>query len=342
MKENFFQVTLILVSIFLLISGALADENSNNAEFSGYMFGDFYYVASNHNQSLKDKNGFWMRRIYLTFDKKIGGDYSVRLRLEMNNAGDFESKDALSPVVKDAYLQRKFGTRQLILGISSTPTFGLIEKVWGYRAVEKTPLDLQKMASSRDFGLAAKGNIDKDGKYKFHIMFANGSSNKTEVNKGKRIMGAVSYKATDNIIFEVYADYEDRSDSFYYNTLQVFSAYQSSDFRAGFQYSHQTRKELLKDKIRLASLFGVVSLTEKLHAYLRIDKMFDKNPAGEKISFIPFSTEANSTLIIAGVDCEVFEGINIMPNIEAVVYEKENDKTIKNDLIPRITFKYNY
>lgn len=159
---------------------------AQSGKISGYMFGDYYYVVANHNEELEDNNGFWFRRIYLTYDHGLSEDFAVRFRIEMNSAGDFSSQSKLTPVVKDAYLKWKHARHRILVGISSTPTWAVVEKVWGYRSVEKTPLDLQRFGSSRDFGLAIKGSLDQQQRWNYHFMFANGSSNGSENNKGKK------------------------------------------------------------------------------------------------------------------------------------------------------------
>ena len=59
---------------------------------SGYAFGDYYWMAENHNQNFEGRNGFWIRRAYLTFDKYLNDAIDMRLRFEMNSAGDFTTK----------------------------------------------------------------------------------------------------------------------------------------------------------------------------------------------------------------------------------------------------------
>jgi len=78
---------------------------AQSPQFSGYMFGDYYYVAASHNPDLEERNGFWLRRIYFTFDQEIAEGWSVRLRTEMSQPGDFTSGSKMNPVVKDAYVK---------------------------------------------------------------------------------------------------------------------------------------------------------------------------------------------------------------------------------------------
>ncbi|MCK4967090.1 hypothetical protein KAS50_08665, partial [bacterium] len=74
---------IVLMSIFLLGSNLTYSPEKVYAQikFSGYMFGDYYYVAKNHNEDNEGKNGFWYRRIYLTADRKLNDEFSVRFRM---------------------------------------------------------------------------------------------------------------------------------------------------------------------------------------------------------------------------------------------------------------------
>lgn len=121
------------------------------------MFGDAYAVASHHDPEIDGQYGFWLRRGDLTFDADLAPKWSARFRLEVNSPGDFESSAKMTPFVKDAWVAWKDGAHDLVFGISPSPTFERTENFWGYRAVEKTPRDLYRLGSSRDFGVAWKG-----------------------------------------------------------------------------------------------------------------------------------------------------------------------------------------
>jgi hypothetical protein len=95
--------------------------------------------------------------------------------------------------------------------------------------------------------------------------------------------------------------------------------------------------------MNLASLFANLKISKNATTFLRVDHMFNPNPRGEGIDYIPFSDRAESTLIIAGVDFLVDNAVHIMPNIETVVYgESSAGSTPNADLIPRITLQYNF
>lgn len=313
----------------------------DNGKISGYVFGDYYYVVSNHDEDLEGSNGFWLRRIYLGYDRNLSEAFSTRLRLEMNSAGDFATNEKLTPVVKDAYLRWKHNEHSVYLGISSSPIWGLIEDFWGYRAVEKTPLDLQRFGSSRDFGVAVKGKLDSGKRVSYHVMFGNGSSNGSENNDGKKVMLSLSTKASSGLLVEGYVDFEDRPGDANRYTLQGFAGYESDDFRLGVQFAHQNRQTTGDDvTLQLGSVFAVAKLSEKTWGYARIDRQFDANPEGARIEYIPFDATAKSTFLLAGIDYAATSNVHFMPNIEAIVYSGGTEPD--SDVIPRFTFYYSF
>ncbi|NHZ87254.1 MAG: hypothetical protein GWP19_15505 [Planctomycetia bacterium] len=341
---------LVLTVVLLMITINLFAQNKNdgsNGKFSGYMFGDYYYVSDQNNPELKNQNGFWFRRVYFTYDYTIDGSFSTRLRLEISNDGKYESSDKMVPFVKDAYLQYKFGKQKALLGISSTPSWNVVEKIWGYRSVEKSPLDLQKMASSRDFGLAAKGQFDKKGKFKYHAMFANGSSNKQEINKGKLLLVSLSYWPTKEIVFEIYGDYGDKGSTSDTYVGQAFLGYKSKKLHGGILYAAQTIQAQNDDEdninLNIFSAFLSGYVAESIKLIGRVDRMFEPNPKGNKVAYIPFDKTTSFTFFLAGIDFQLAKTVSIMPNIKYVKYD-ENKEGVSptNDLYANVTFYWKF
>ncbi len=319
-------------------------------KFSGYMFGDFYYNLTNNNPELEGENGFWFRRIYFTYDYKISDSWTTRLRLEMNSPGDFKSSDFLKPYIKDAYLAYKIGnhtiTNTIILGISPTPTWEYyIVDFWGYRAVEKTPLDLYKMGESRDFGIAFKGSIGKDGFFGYHVMAGNGEGIKSEFNKEKKYMGAFLFILQLNFSLELYADYGLKANKyntyFAYYTYQAFLGWKHKKGRLGVQYSHRFEEQEVEKgnfKFDVYSIFGIINVSEKLSLLARYDRMNDPLPWGSTVSYVPFNETSPFNLILFGVDFHPLNNVSVIPNLMYVVYDDVDEK----DTQLKLTFFYSF
>lgn len=323
--------------IFLLISVLLATQISQAealGKISGLVFMDYYYVANHHNENIEGKNGFWLRRVYFTYDHDLGSSFKIRFRLEGNSAGDFKSSTKIEPYIKDLYLEYDRKETSILLGLSVTPSLGKLVQYWGYRSVEKTALNLQKMAPARDFGLAIKGYAAGKKIY-YHFMLANGEGLKEEVNKEKKVYAVVGFNPVNEAYFEIYGDYAPGSKGLYdVSTIQAFLAYKREKFRAGLQYAYQSHSGGDKDfNLQVASGFAVFCLREKINFFARLDRMFHPNPNGEKISYIPFDSTSPSTLLLAGFDFEVVNDFNLMPNLSYVTY----DDISSSDLYLKLT-----
>lgn len=324
-----------------VVGGASHPAQAQDTELSGLVFADYYWVAASHNEALEDRNGFWFRRIYLTLDHTFDEQWSMRVRGEMDQPGDFTSDDDMVPTVKDAYLQWTSGPHTVQLGLTAPPTFKLLEEVWGYRSIEKTPLDLYGFGSSRDIGLSVQGRFGDATPVRYHAMVANGSGTGTETNKGKKAMLSLAVSPLSFLTAEVYGDVEDTGRGEYY-TMQGALYYRSATGRAGIQYAHQARPRESGSHagFDLFSVFGRVRLSNAVNAFARFDRQFQPNPAGEGIDYLSMANNAKTNFLVGGLDFAVGDHARIMPNVEAVFYDDAIGPTPGADVVPRLTLYY--
>ncbi len=308
---------------------------AGKGKISGLVYSDYYYFLSNHNQTLKGMNGFWFRRFYFTYDYRFNEKFSLRVRTEAASSGKF-LKDKITPFVKDLYLRWNFSGQSLFAGISPTPTFNRVEYFWGYRSVEKTPLDLYKMAHSRDTGIALRGKL-LHGKFYYHLMFANGEGNKSEDKREKKIYGALGLSPAKGLYIEVYGDYARGSVAEGdISTLQGFFGYSFSRGALGVLYARQSYGD--GTHIRVASGFVRFNLNRKLAFLARTDRVMDPVPDAYKISYIPMDNTSPFTFFLVGLDWKITGKISLIPNLEMINYDQVSDK----DLIGKITLYYKW
>jgi hypothetical protein len=336
---------LSLLACVVLALSLLSGMSFAQGSFKGSMFGDYYYVASHHKEDYEGRNGFWFRRIYFSYNPKLTDKIKMRLRLEMASPGDFDKKDKMYPVVKDAWLNADIGGGQnLVFGLVSTPTWGShVEDTWGYRSLEKTPLDLMKLGSSRDFGIGLKGDLDKNGTVSYSLLFGNGESSKSETNKGKKFYGSLAFKPAKGLLLEVYGDYETTKDKKNYTVYQGFAAYQGDWGRVGLLYAnrHYDHEDTDLDW-SVFSGFAVISASEKMDIIARYDKMLGE-PVAKTVSYIPFSKAATSNLIIGGISYEIAKSIWIIPNVKYVFYDEPDvGETPGDDAYINLTFWWKF
>ena len=173
------------------------------------MFGDYYWYYERHQDQIsstdptviKGQHGLWFRRIYFAYDFSYSESLTTRFRLEVNSNGDFAGGD-LVPYVKDAYLRWTYrGDQRLTLGIHPTLTFDWLDGFWGLRHIEKTPADLYRLDSSRDFGFTFDGPMAIDG-LNYAVQFGNESGNGSETQEGKILRFETRYERNPRIALE--------------------------------------------------------------------------------------------------------------------------------------------
>ena len=309
----------IVITLVALASVSLCTTvDADGGKISGYMFGEYYWVVSADDNTVQSahggtipkgiaekQNGFQFRRIYFTYDKSVADDFDVRWRLEANDGG-FASGAKMTPFVKHGYLKWKdaLGESDLYLGLSGTPTWGVSEKVWGYRPIEKTILDVNKIGSSADLGIGLKG---KAGKLAYHLMVGNGPGQKSEDDNGKKLYGSLDFRPSDAMHLEAYADYSMKPADQNELTLKGFVGLVNDAFHGGVEAFMRVNEKAAaggKDQtLTGASAFGALGLGDGLKGFGRVDAISDD------------VADTTDLLVIAGVDRALADGVHLMPNL---------------------------
>ena len=344
-------LTLAVAMSILPAQNALAQFKPGSGSIDGYMINEYYSALQHHDPDVDGRHGFWFRRIYFTYNNALSDTIKMRFRLETSSPGKFGESATLDPFVKDAYLSFKIGQSSLIAGIQGPPSFEQVEGVWGWRPLEKTPLDLYKWTSSRDFGIALKGGKT----FVYHFMFANGSSNKAEVDKGKKIFGVLGYKS-GGLFIEGMAQYDHDTNKKANDTIaQLFGSYSEDWGRVGVQYSYRNYKVTDQDALpyNIVSAFGIFSLGKTAELIARYDWSFGdgykEKFSGSGIDFIPFADHHEFGFFIGAISWQVAKNIWVMPNIKSTAY-KENDllkdeegyTKPKNDVYANMTLYFKF
>ncbi|KAA3618369.1 MAG: hypothetical protein DWQ05_07575 [Calditrichaeota bacterium] len=312
---NFKKIFSACAIVFIAIPSFL---NAQNGNISGYMFGD-YYMQLSHPDSATDaenRNGFQFRRIYFNYENKIDENFSMRFRLEMNSQ-NYDKSANMVPYVKHAYLawNNLIPNAKLYFGLSGTPTWNHAEKIWGYRSVSKTIMDLNKVSSSADFGVAAKGKIGASGTLNYFAHFANGSGKKGEKDQYKKLYFNLPVILQKSIFIVPYIDFEGGDDGKSKSLVALFAGYNKGKISSGVELFQKTSKEALDGDLDLKqsgfSVFGRMKTAEKVCLFARFDS-YDPNT--------DLDNDA-STLIIGGFDYLAGKNVHIMPNVKLESYE---------------------
>jgi hypothetical protein len=310
------------------------DPKVPSVSMGGLLFGDLYTVPSHHSEEGDGATGAVIRRGYLTFDSQFTENWFGRMRFELNQSGEFETYD-FEVNIKDLHFGWNIGRQKLLLGLSPTPTFDLIESIWGFRYMARTPMDLQGVAS-RDTGVYLKGPINDSGTFAYRVMLASKINIGNESDDKPKWMGAISWKPAPGWILDFYIDYEGRNGPVDRTTIQGFAGYDTPELAWGVQYSNQDREE--DAPLELASTFIRSQLVEKVTLVGRIDRLFEPSPRADDIAYLPYDPSAKATTLFAGVEYHATPHFYITPNIVYTRYDK-NDEGYRpeSDLHLRVT-----
>lgn len=305
---------------------------------SGQAFIDYYYQIASPDDAEEGLNGFTYRRFRITTDAKISDAFSARARLDAE-AGTFGPKGP-QPYVKDLFLQWKIGGgHSLRMGVTPPPAFQVAEEVWVYRGLEKTLLDLNRVVSSRDFGIRANGPLGTD-KVRYGVMVGNNSTVFPEDDEYKRVYGQLEFYPTEHVIAAVasnWAAYDGPRE----NQL-VFSAvagYITDGWRIGAEGFYELATfERVDDAVSFGgSLFGDVWLTPEWGVVGRVDRV-QREGLVEPEGGLPRIGTANTTFGLAAVVYSPHEDVRLMPN---VLLAKDDDVDTA-DVQGRFTVRFDF
>ncbi len=336
----------------------------------GYVFGDYYLQmhadsakrgSTQYAKTAKDYNAFAFRRVYLGYDYNISPNFSTELLIA--HEGDTLGGQTRTFFLKAANLRWKniLPNNDLVIGQTSTPIFATVsEKVWGYRSIEKTIIDMRGLGKSNDLGIAWQGKLNDKGDYGYNFMVGNGTAQKLETDKYKKFYGEFYAKLMDQkIILDVTGDYEPSSKTQSKTTLHGFVAYQTDPFTAGIEIVTQTQTDAAVDTTSGAANAKNVNVTpfgisifargqiipDKLNYFARFDNFNPDTKFDASIKYKKSPTNYSENFITAGVDFTPIKNVHFEPNIWIDTYNslKKNVTGLAKsdyDMTARMTFYY--
>ena len=324
------------------------DSGSKNGRISGLMYGEYFYNIKSAD-SLRDVNGFQFRRIYFTYDQQIAESFDIRVRLEANEI-TLTAANQFAVFVKDAYIRWNniFEGSNALFGISPTPGVEMAEKWWAYRSLERSIMDLNRLVSSRDFGVDLRGRLDDEGKYNYWVKLGNSAGSESEFDKYKRLYGSFWFQPVTNLEVLVYGQFTTRPkktdavDNIAKNNntavLDGMVHYQQGKaFSVGLEGFYQNsannyRKTPGAPYIDQTSIgvtaYGWVAVLQNLRFVGRYD-------------YVNMNTDADNTksdLVIAGVDFAALKNLHVMPNF----YYRGYRGAAYDLMLARITLHYDF
>lgn len=329
MKSHFtVKVALFIMSILILSSISIAQEKSKE-KISGVTF---FHFTHNTADNLEVNNQFEFNRVYFTYENQIADNLKYKFQVDV---GRSDEDSRLQVYLKNAKVDWKNSFGTISIGLQGMNMFSIQEKNWGYRFIEKMPMDKNKFSSSADLAIGYSNTFSKN--IHMSVLISNGAGyKKPEDDKYKKISAQFAYGQTKlsskdgfNLggvfSYEPY-DFEESTEA--KTVFGAFAGYAGSGLRAGVEFDTYTMGGADLSK-QIISLYANYELSDALQAFARVD-VYDPNTDAD---------DDGNNYLLGGLVWTPVKGLNIAPNIRYTSYQEENKD---EDTLFKVDFQFKF
>ena len=290
-----------------------------NGSITGVTYFDYTYK--------NDAPAFNFNRQYFNYAIQMSNKVKLKVVFDAGRTNKLDQEDTrLSIFLKKAQFDYNTKWGKTTLGLIGTNTYGVQEKNWGYRFIEKSAIDKNGFSSTTDLGIGFSREI------------------RDELNFSIQLINGEGYK-------------KPQSDK--YQKLSINTTYGERDLsknegaNLGFVFSSENT---IDKPISMLSLYGGLSING-LRICTESDFLIDQNSTKNLISFtVAYSINSNIDIFtrydsiedadnptgkysILGFVYNLGDGFMISPNISTTNYEEEE---ILEDFIYRLNFQFKF
>jgi hypothetical protein len=289
---------------------------------------------------LADSSSFRFRRVHVAVEQDLDSTFMMRVQLEADE-NELTSKGRDAVFLKQVFLRwnthRPYG--DIVMGLSPTPAWAFAENVWGYRALEKTVMDLQGLGTATDMGVALQRAPDATHALGWHVMLANGAGPRPENTAGKKLMLALPWKHGD-LAVEAMGDFEDERGSHDRWTAKLFAGWMHANDAAGVEVYRRVNANAGAANADVipggVSVFGRKALNEHWRAIARVDWTDpDRNVS---------NAGYRELYALLALDATPSPNVHLMPNVLMRSYSAKSSALPDRDadVTLRVTLWWNY
>ncbi|HED08889.1 MAG TPA: hypothetical protein ENI57_12275 [Ignavibacteria bacterium] len=310
----------VLFVTLLILSGIVLGQG----KISSKIYFDYSY-----NKDAKTTNKFEIHRVYFTYQNKLSDAVSFKITTDVGRVNNGKD-NRMGVYLKNALLKWKTGYGDIVLGLQGMNMFNVEEHNWGYRFVEKSPMDLYHFSSSADLGIGYYKTFNK--KLHFSGLITNGTGyKKSENNNYKKISLQLMYgdsKITKDGNYNIGASFSVEPFDYVVGTNKTkenkivfagFAVYRIKTFRFGAEYDIMNNGgSSLSSSI--ISAYANLIVGKKVEVFARYD-IFDPNV--DKI-------DDGRSYIVGGLNIKPVKGFYIAPNVKISSPQKGSSTTFYN------------
>lgn len=297
----------ILIVGLIIVEVPLA----STGKISGVTYFDYFVDADHYSE-------FEIHRSYFTYTTEVSKAVHFKFQLDVGRPKNNEANQQLVVYLKNTKVDWNSSFGKLTFGLQGMNVFNVQEKTWGYRFIEKSPMDLNKWASSADLGIGYSKTFNL-----FHtsLLITNGSGyKKPESDKYKKISGQLvlgDKKLNKSKGFNIGSVFVYEQTNVDPNTVvSVFGGYANSRIRLGTEWDQLKNNNGAE---QILSIYGNYRVKEKIDLFTRLDRVDEKQ------------------YFIAGVNYLLEKGLMIAPNVR---YSKSGSS--KSEIEYRMNFQFKF
>ena len=307
-----------IISLITILSLCLA----NDGTISGVTY--FDYTNS------EDVSSFNFKRQYFNYSIKKSDDLKFKVVFDVGNTGKIDGEDnRLDAFLKKAQIDYNCDWWKTSLGVIGTNTYGVQEKNWGYRFIEKSPLDLNGFASTADLGIGISKTLPSN--LHLSLQFVNGEGfSKPQSDKHHKTSLNVTYGESNilkNAGYNAGIAYStEDTDVDPITMTSVFGGYAADKFRFGLEYDMLSNNGA---EHTLTSFTSNFKYSDKINVFARYDLIDDNNEDAMN----------GENFLIAGLTLDCGNGFIIAPNVRVKSFE---DEAIDSENEYKISFQFKF
>ena len=267
----------------------------------GYAIFDYSNASGNY--------GFDLKRAYLSYSSDVSEELFFKMRFDVGRHAD----DRLTTFLKNAYVDYKCENGdKLSLGLIGTNSYGVQEKNWGYRFIEKSVVDKYGMTNTADFGI---GYSKTFGNVKTSMQLLNGEGYKYGDSDGKQslylsvLYGESRLDKNDGMNLGLVINNNPKANGADSNLVGFFGGWASNGLRLGLEYNQFEVDSIDPDENsqteEATSFYVNYGLNENWDVFVRHD-LNDLN--------VDDDVDAADLTIVGGV-WNVTKGLMVAPNV---------------------------
>ena len=262
-----------------------------------------------------EKSAFNFNRQYFAYAVEISSDIKFKVIFDVGrSATDLR----LNTYLKKSQIDYKTSYGKVSMGLIGTNTYGVQEKNWGYRFIEKSAIDKKSFSSTADIGVGFSRSLIDNLNMSLQVVNGEGYT-QPQVDKYHKISFNATYgerKINKNDGYNagiVYSTVASKSNPA--PMISAFGGFSGMGLSLGAEYNMLTKGDTESSIISVSANY---SFMDNKDIFLRYD-MYDGDTSIDK---------DGSSYMITGILLSCENGLSVAPNMRIKSYESDSKKSV--------------